>query len=89
MLVASDVLWVEGCTDERDGMDDSNFQIIVGELIWVRVVDVVEVTANAFDETVAIAIPGNDAIWQRYVVVTLCMIEEMQDCKKPVCFAME
>ena len=63
MLVASYVLGVEGCTDEGDGVDNSNFKVIVGKPVLVRVVDVVEVVLDTLDKAVAIAIPGNLTVW--------------------------
>ena len=63
VLVASYVLGLEGCADEGDGVDNSNFKVIVGELVLVWVVDVVEVITNTFDKAVAIAIPGDLAVW--------------------------
>ena len=56
MLVASDVLLLETCTDEGDDVDDGNFQVIVGKRVSVWVV------ADSFDEAVTVAVPMDMAV---------------------------
>ena len=56
VLVASDVLLLETCTDEGDDVDDGNFQVIVGKRVSVWVV------ADSFDEAVTVAVPMDMAV---------------------------